>query len=137
MRLITQNRTVVARIIFDSFFEPRVRRVRGGSAGPARQFILRDEEYDIHIKISGDEKCTQIRGQLLPRSGKEFAQPAQCHLLCNGARLQSTTTNETGEFHFDEIPAGDLNLQVDLPGLTIVGSLNPDAGAENERRNVQ
>jgi hypothetical protein len=129
MHLTKQNRTVVARIMFDSFFEQGIRRVRGGAAGPARQFILRDEEYDIHIKISGDEKCTRIRGQLLPRSGKQFAQPAQCHLLRNGARLQSTTTNETGEFHFDEIPPGDLNLQVDLPGLTIVGSLNPDAWA--------
>jgi hypothetical protein len=124
MHLTKENRTVVARIVFDSFFEPTVTRVRG-SAGPVRQFILRDDDFDIHIKISGDENRKQIRGQLLPRSGKEFAQPAQCHLLCNGARFQSTTTNETGEFHFDDVPAADLNLQVDLPGVTIVGSLNP------------
>ena len=120
--LLTDVRSVVARIVFDSFREPVVTGFRG-SVGPARRFILRDEDFDIHIKIWGDENSRHIRGQVLPRSGKEFAQPAQCHLLRQGTRFHSTSTNETGEFHFDEVPAGDLTLQVDLPGLTIVGSL--------------
>jgi hypothetical protein len=122
---LSSDRPITASVVFDSLFEPEITGFRGDSAGPARKFILRDEEYDIHIRISGDEDRRQIRAQLLPRAGKGFAQPAQCHLLRDGARFQSTTTNETGEFHFDEVPAGDLNLQIDLPGLTIVGSLNP------------
>jgi hypothetical protein len=121
---LTDVRSVVARIVFDSFREPVITGFRG-SVGPARRFILRDEEFDIHIKIWGDENHKEIRGQVLPRSGKEFAQPAQCHLLRKGARFQSTTTSETGEFQFDEVPPGELTLQVDLPGLTIVGSLLP------------
>src|SRR5262249_3733488 len=121
---LTDVRSVSARTVFDSFRWPVITGFRG-SVGPARRFILRDEEFDIHIKIWGEESRRQIRGQVLPRSGKDFAQPAQCHLLRQGTRFLSTTTNETGEFYFDEVPAGDLTLQVDLPGLTIVGSLVP------------
>jgi hypothetical protein len=117
-------RSVVARIVFNSFLQPATAGIRGTSPEPVYQFVLRDEEFDIHIKIWGDEKNRQIRGQLLPRSGTEFVQAAECHLLYKGARLQSTTTDETGEFQFTDVPEGDLNLQVDLPGLTIVGSLN-------------
>ena len=91
-----------------------------------RQFILRDEEFDIHIKVQGAGEGRQIHGQLLSRRSNQFAPPAQCHLLSNGERYQSTSTDETGEFHFDGVPEGELYLQVDLPHLTIVGSMNQD-----------
>jgi hypothetical protein len=103
---------------------PAMAGVRAGRPGKARHLVLRDEEFDIHIKIWGDENRRKIRGQLLPRSGSQFVEPAQCHLLRHGARFQSTTTDETGEFHFSGVPEGDLTLQIDLPDLTIVGSLN-------------
>jgi hypothetical protein len=117
-------RWVVARIVFNSFLQPSMAGVRGASPEPAHQFVLRDDDFDIHIKMWGADSNRRIRGQLLPRSGKDFMQSAQCHLLHKGARVQSTSTDDTGEFHFDEVPDGDLTLQVDLPGLTIVGSLN-------------
>jgi hypothetical protein len=117
-------RWAVTRIIFNNLSRSGAAGLRGPGAGPVRQFILRDDEYDIHIKIWGDPIRRQIRGQLLPRSGKGFAPLAKCHLLHNGARFQSTFTDETGEFHFDEVPEGDLYIQIDLNGLTIVGSLN-------------
>jgi len=120
----TSIRSIVARIVFNSFLEPTTAGTRGASPEPLHHFVLRDEEFDIHIKIFGEGKHRRIHGQLLPVGGKEFCQPAQCHLLHKGARIQSTTTDETGEFHFTEVAEGDLNLQVDLPGLTIVGSLN-------------
>jgi hypothetical protein len=125
MNLTKDARFVVAKIVFDSFRDPGITGLRGSSPESARRFILRDEEYDIHIRIWGDDDRKQIHGQLLPRSGTGFAQPAQCHLLRNGVRFRSTSTNDTGEFHFEDVPEGDLNLQADLPGLTIVGSLNP------------
>jgi hypothetical protein len=28
-----------------------------------------------------------------------------------------------GEFHFTDVPEGDLSLQIDLPNLTVIGSL--------------
>lgn len=115
---------VKAKAVFNGFLQSAIAGIRGASPEPVRQFILRDEEFDIHIKISGHEDCRCIHGQLLPRDGKEFPPPARCHLLRNGVRIQSTGTDETGEFQFDEVPEGGLYLQVDLTGLTIVGSLN-------------
>jgi hypothetical protein len=28
-----------------------------------------------------------------------------------------------GEFHFTDIPEGDLSLQIDLPNVTVIGAL--------------
>jgi hypothetical protein len=49
---------------------------------------------------------------------------ARFHLLCNGERLESTGTDEMGEFRFTDLPEGVLSLQIDLPNLTVIGSLN-------------
>jgi hypothetical protein len=29
-----------------------------------------------------------------------------------------------GEFHFSDVPEGDLSLHIDLPNLTVIGALN-------------
>jgi len=117
-------RSVMASVIFDSFRQPALEGIRGAASSEQRQLVLRADEFDIHIKIWGEEDNRQMLGQLLPRNGKEFVQPARFHLLCNLQRLQSTATDETGEFRFHRVPTGDLSLQIDLPNLTIVGALN-------------
>ena len=85
---------------------------------------MRAEEFDIHIKIWGELNHKQMLGQLLPRSGDDFVHSARFHLLRNGERLESTAVDETGEFHFTDVPEGDLSLQIDLPNLTVIGALN-------------
>jgi len=44
--------------------------------------------------------------------------------LRNGEELQAATADTLGEFNFTDVPEGDLNLQVDLPYLTIIGALS-------------
>jgi hypothetical protein len=90
----------------------------------ARQVVMRAEEFDIHIKVWNDGERRKMLGQLLPRQGKEFARPARFHLLREGARVGSTVTDETGEFYFEQVPEGDLSLQIDLPNITVIGALN-------------
>ena len=92
---------------------------RGGQSGKKRG---RDD--GIHVKIWGDENHKQMLGQLLPRKGQNFIGSARFHLLRNGERLESTATDEMGEFHFMDVPEGDLSLQIDLPNLTVIGALN-------------
>lgn len=116
------NRSAIAAIIFDSFLEPALAGVRGASAA-ARQLVMRAEDFDIHIKIWGEPERRQMLGQLLPRSGN-FVDSANLHLLQHGERLESATADKTGEFHFSDLPEGDLSLQIDLPHLTVIGSLN-------------
>jgi len=116
-------RSVIASIIFDSFAEPAFAGVRGGAA-PARQLVMHAEEFDIHVKIWGDSDRRQMLGQLLPRNGKNFVNTARFHLLRNGERIETTAVDDVGEFHFSDVPEGDLSLQIDLPNLTVIGALN-------------
>jgi hypothetical protein len=117
-------RCIVAATIFDSLVQPDMAGARGSSSGHTRQLMMRAEEFDIHIKVWGDAQHKQILGQLLPRKDQDFVPPAHFHLLRNGERIDTTTTDEIGEFHFVNVPEGDLSLQIDLPNLTVIGALN-------------
>ena len=116
-------RSVLASLVFDSFMQPSFAGARGTSAA-ARQLVMRAEEFDIHVKIWGDDDHREMLGQVLPRTGGDFVHTARFHLLRNGERIESTTVDEMGEFHFSDVPAGNLSLQVDLPNLTVIGALN-------------
>jgi len=118
-------RTVVASIIYDSFVEPALAGARG-TATAARQMVIRAEEFDIHVKIWDEKNHRQMLGQLLPRSGTDFVHSARFHLLRNGERVETASTDDVGEFHFTDVPEGDLSLQVDLPNLTVIGALNTE-----------
>ena len=115
-------RSILASIIFDSFLEPALAGVRGAAA-TARQMVMRAEEFDIHIKIWGEPEHRQMLGQLLSRSGLYFVESANFHLMQHGHRLETAASDETGEFHFTDVPEGDLSLQIDLPHLTVIGAL--------------
>ena len=117
------TRYAVAALIFDSFLEPALAGARGTSA-TARQLVMRAEQFDIHLKIWGEREHRQMLGQVLPRGGADFVPSARFHLLQNGERLETAAVDETGEFHFTELPEGDLSLQIDLPHLTVIGALN-------------
>jgi hypothetical protein len=121
---ISRLRHVSASIVFDSFQQPALAGVRGAETA-ARQLVLRAEDFDIHLKIWGEQHQRQLLGQMLTRSGIEFPDSAHFHLLRNGERVESTSMDDMGEFHFRNIPEGDLSLQIDLPHLTVVGALRP------------
>ena len=78
----------------------------------ARQLVLRAKDFDIHVKIWGEVHRKQMLGQLLSRGGENLRHIARFHLLQNGERLETTATNEMGEFHFTDVPEGDLSLQL-------------------------
>ncbi len=117
------SRLIWASLVFDSFFEPALAGGRGAAAA-ARQLVMRAEEFDIHIKIWGELDHRQMLGQILPRSETRFVESAKLHLMQNGERIETATADETGEFHFTDLPEGSLSIQIDLPNLTVVGALN-------------
>jgi hypothetical protein len=116
-------RSVLASIVFDSFLQPAFSGARGATS-TARQLVMHAEEFDIHVKIWGDDNHRQMLGQLLPRSREDFVQRARFHLLRNGERIETTAVDDMGEFHFIDVPEGNLSLQIDLPNLTVIGALN-------------
>ena len=84
---------------------------------------MRAEEFDVHIKVWGDHDRTQLRGQLSRHNAHELVPSAQFHLLRDGALVESTATDESGEFYFSDVPEGDLGFQISLPHLMVVGPL--------------
>jgi anti-sigma factor RsiW len=115
-------RQILASLVFDSFTQPAFAGARGQAA--ARQVVMRAEEFDIHVRIWATNENRQVLGQIQPRGTNTFIDTARLHLLQNGERVSSASVNELGEFHFDFVPAGLLSLQIDLPHLTVIGSLD-------------
>ena len=115
-------REVIASVVFDSFAQPALAGARGSAT--ARQIVLRAEECDIHVRISGESENRHMTGQVLARSETTFVQGAVLHLVRDGKRFESTSVDKLGEFEFQGVPDGLLSLQMDLPHLTIVGALN-------------
>ena len=111
-----------ALIIFDSFQQPAFAGARGATTS-ARQLVLRTAEFDIHVKIWEAQHRQQLVGQMMPHPGYGFSGSASLCLLLNGERLKSVSMNDIGEFYFEDVPEGDLSLQIDLPHLTVIGEL--------------
>jgi hypothetical protein len=115
-------REVLASVVFDSFAQPALAGARGSAS--ARQIVLRAEEFDIHVRISGESERRHMTGQVLARGEVSFVRGAMLHLVRDGKRFESTSVDQLGEFEFQGFPDGLLSLQMDLPHLTIVGALN-------------
>jgi hypothetical protein len=121
---LREMRQVLAALVFDSFNQPALAGARGTTlAGSARQIVLRAEEFDIHVRIWGTAEQRHISGQVLARGESSFIGGANLHLMRDGERCGSASVDNFGEFEFPSVPEGMLNLQVDLPHLTIVGAL--------------
>ena len=113
-------RETAATVLFDSLTQPFAD-ARG--ATDARQIVMVAEEFDIHLKISAIPSHRQIVGQVFARNEKEFLNNVRLHLSRNGKPFKTTWSDNFGQFQFNEVPQGVFGLQLDLPGLTVVGSI--------------
>jgi hypothetical protein len=121
-------RQVLASMVFDSFAQPALAGARGASS-MSRQMVLSAEGFDIHLKIWGTSSARRLAGQVLSRSESSFVHTARLHLIRDGERFGSTAADKFGEFEFETVPEGFISLQVDLPHLTVVGTLNASEAA--------
>ena len=115
---------VLASLVFDSFAQPAFAGARG--AGASRQLVLRAADFDVHIRLSGKPESRQITGQIMNRAKKGFVDLARVHLLQNGQQVQSSDLDSLGEFEFQNTAEGPLSLQIDMPNLTVIGTLGND-----------
>jgi hypothetical protein len=114
-------REVVASLMFDSFAQPALTGARGASA--ARQLLLSAEGIDVHLRVSTQGNRRRIAGQILPRDKKAELRGATVHLLQQGKRIETAEADRFGEFEFFNITEGPLQLEVELSGLKITGTL--------------
>jgi hypothetical protein len=115
-------RRVIATLFYDSFAQPAFAGARG--AATTRQVVMRAGEFDIHMRTWMKYESRELLGQIQPRDTPAFVKSAKLHLLRNGKRVCSAETNALGEFHFSCVPDGSLDLQIDLPHLTVIGVLD-------------
>jgi hypothetical protein len=109
-------------LTFDSFLTPAVAGARG-SAG-ARQIVLEAPDIDVHLKVWMDEDHRRMAGQILPRGNEGFLPTAFVHLLRGQERLDSSSTDAFGEFQLAHVPDGAISIQIDLPHITVVSTLD-------------
>ncbi len=114
------HRQIFAAILFDSLTQPIVG-TRG--AADSRQVVMRAEEFDIHLKISTNPSQHQIIGQVFARNETEFISNVRLHLSLNGRPFKTAWSDNFGQFQFDEVPQGVFRLELDLPGMTVVGGI--------------
>jgi hypothetical protein len=86
--------------------------------------VLQAEEFDIHIRLSTFEDHLDLLGQILPRDTGGFVRNANLYLRHDEDRISSANVNELGEFQFSDVPSGMLSLQIDLPTVTIISTLD-------------
>ncbi|HEV8486568.1 MAG TPA: carboxypeptidase-like regulatory domain-containing protein, partial [Blastocatellia bacterium] len=58
--------------------------------------------------------------QVLPRSSDDFYPNARIDLQHESVRL-ATTANDLGEFRFDNMPSGEMRLEITFPHYHVVG----------------
>ena len=120
-------RQIAASLVFDSLSQPLgvgAREDVSIAQATSRELVLQAEEFDIYLKITAFKEHRELLGQILPRGSNTFVNDATLHLRQNDERVGSANVNDLGEFQFTNFPDGLLSLQIDLPNLTIITTLN-------------
>lgn len=100
-----------ARIIFDSSVSPLPSGFRG--IVQDRHLLFIDQDFDIHMKIAAAGRHQEIHGQVIPRAPTE--ESCLVMLLIQEELKETTKTDRFGEFSFQEVPAGDVAVEILVP----------------------
>jgi hypothetical protein len=103
---------VVAALTFDSSARPALADVRGvDSSAARRQLIYSSDTADLALNIaqrSADQRF-DLSGQVFVKSD-QLSEPLIVHLLLQDNELETTSTDDLGEFAFVSLAHGDYTL---------------------------
>jgi hypothetical protein len=106
---------VRAKKVFDSR-ETTVEGVRSIQTREGTQhFVFTSNGIDIHLRVAVVNGTKSLMGQILPKSTGGFPGRSRLSLTMNGRELAQTMSTHFGEFHFYNLPEGELTLTSDLP----------------------
>jgi hypothetical protein len=111
----------IASLVFDSFARPALAGVRSTETAN-RQLLYHADDYSIDLQITApDQSQASLIGQVLRKDDLRFESVAglPLHLVREGQTLQSTVTNENGEFIIGSVDCGDYDLLIETRGLKI------------------
>jgi hypothetical protein len=110
---IAPERSRGLRLLFDSSLEPMPAGIRGSVA--AQQFLYETDEYFIDLRVEPRREAhpAAVVGQVLNRTGKDWAAQGLAVLLQDGKRpIAETSTNQFGEFQLEFDDAKSLCISV-------------------------
>lgn len=102
----------IARLVFDGYERP-LEGIRSVDTAP-RQLLFRYGPVDVDLRLETSGERTSIAGQLLSEADS-FPERTEVRLEAEGAVLSTTSTNEVGEFFFEEAPSTCFHLSLGLP----------------------
>jgi hypothetical protein len=117
----------MARVVFDSLYEPLPVGVRGG-APPARHILHEAGPYFIDLRLEREsEIVSSLIGQVLPvqECGPEPTSAGILLVERGEAIMAQTITNSMGEFQLECDHRKDLTLYVDIAGSEPIGVTLP------------
>ncbi|HET8675381.1 MAG TPA: hypothetical protein VFO63_06330 [Blastocatellia bacterium] len=106
----------IARLVFDSLSQPVIEGVRL-TQSPVRQLLYRADAYSIDLQIAhSEESVAGVYGQVLREGETRFGSVngLRIELAGEGRVLDSTLTNEMGEFEFAKVRQGHYELRIDM-----------------------
>jgi hypothetical protein len=117
----------MARVVFDSLYEPLPVGVRGGAL-PARHILHEAGPYFIDVRLEREsEIVSSLIGQVLPvqESGLEPTSAGILLVERGETIMAQTITNSMGEFKLECDHRKDLTLYVDIAGSAPIGVTLP------------
>ena len=102
-----------ARIVFDSFLQPLADGVRSAQISDHRLlYESGDVMVDLSLEPRRDSQRVRLMGQILDAKPGPQLRSAPVVLQGQTEPIETSTTNELGEFQFDFDPGPDLRLEI-------------------------
>jgi hypothetical protein len=116
---VSRLRQLFATVLFDSTLAPAPVGIRGVSQ--SQQLVFRAADLDVHVRISGNPRV--ILGQIMRRQPVDFVVGAPVALSQGDQQIEATITDTLGEFRFEIVPVGKLQVHVQLPSYCVINDL--------------
>jgi hypothetical protein len=115
-----RKRTTLAQLIFDSMRQPAPAGVRGSKHSP-RRMISRAGRWviDLHVEQAAGKKLI-ITGQVINESRARGLEPVPIALMRGQTVLDTSSTNQFGEFQISGEVGSGLHLYIDVPTRTAI-----------------
>ena len=116
----TLRTSTMAHMIFDSSLSLLPSGIRG--MGQDRHLLFVAPDLDIHVKITEADRHKEIYGQVIPHASTE--ESATIMLVTEAEPKEMRRPDQFGEFSFDEVPAGNVAIEIVLASRRVVAAFD-------------
>jgi len=110
------RRPVLASLVFDSFHQPTAAGVRATTTAGPRQMLFRAGRYLVRVRAEeAGNAGTSLIGQVVDEElDGAFLPDVTVMAFAGKEAIDQTVTNRLGEFAFETVPAGNVQLAIGL-----------------------